>query len=68
MEKCSYCCFDGYMGKQFSSTKSIDGARQNFEIYLFDSPEDEAVVLNINGTHTDVRIYINYCPMCGMMI
>ena len=43
----------------------IDGSGQNFEANIADDPEWEGFVLRVNGTHTDFRIPINYCPFCG---
>lgn len=54
-----------YVGSNFEVSKRIDGKNQNFEVYLFDSPEDEGFVLQVSGVHTQLTIDINYCPMCG---
>jgi len=64
---CKYCDIKGneYVGKQFSFEKHIDGKKQNLEAYLFDSPEDEGYVIQIEGEFLDVRIDIDYCPKCG---
>jgi hypothetical protein len=62
---CEYCDFGDYRGKEFKKVRNIDGGYQNFEICLFDSPEDECAVLEIGGGFTDIRVEINYCPMCG---
>jgi hypothetical protein len=62
---CKYCKFDEYTGEKFQFCKAIDGGKQNFEVYLFDSPEDEGRVLEIQGVSTELRIEIQYCPICG---
>ena len=68
---CDFCNFEEwngeiqYAGKSFPLEKNIDGTKQNFEIYIFDSPEDEGTVLTVNGNCTELRININYCPICG---
>lgn len=65
--RCVYCGIHSgeYNGEKFQPSKKIDGARQDFEISIFDSPEDECYVIEILGTHTDVRVDIKFCPMCG---
>ncbi len=62
---CNFCDFSEYVGDCFRFCKNIDGGHQNFEVYLYDSPEYEGKIININGTFTDIKISINYCPMCG---
>ena len=56
---------DEYVGDLFELTTNIDGGSQYFEAYIFDSPEDECHVLEINGTYTELRFEINFCPICG---
>ena len=65
--QCKYCQIRNgeSCGELFDLSKNIDGGKQNFEICLFDSPEDEGFVIDIGGVYTDIRIDINYCPMCG---
>jgi hypothetical protein len=65
MSDCKYCKLDEYVGEKFDTCKFIDGSDQLFEMWLFDSPEDECKVLQLDGTHTDVRVPIKYCPFCG---
>jgi hypothetical protein len=66
--KCDYCDTSDYRGKLFDTCKNIDGGKQCFEVGIFDSPEDERHVIEISGMYTEVRIEINYCPMCGRKI
>ena len=56
---------DEYVGEKLKFVKNIDGSQQNFELYVFDSPEDESYVLQMDGIYTDLRIEINFCPICG---
>jgi len=62
---CEYCDTIDYRGSLLKLSKNIDGKNQYFEICIFDSPEDECHVLEIEGIHADLRIDIKYCPMCG---
>ena len=43
----------------------IDGKHQYFEVDIFYDLDRDDTTLRIDGTHTDVRVKINYCPMCG---
>lgn len=65
---CEFCDTSEYRGKPFEICKYIDGVRQCFEIGIFDSPEDESHVIEITGDYTEIRIEINYCPICGKRI
>jgi hypothetical protein len=65
---CNYCDFSDYRGEIMPMCKNIDGAKQDFEVGVFSSPEDECCVLEVSGTHTELRIEIKYCPMCGRML
>lgn len=65
---CHYCNTSDYRGELFDFLEYIDGGNQNFELCIFDSPEDECHVLEIDGCHTDIRIKINYCPICGQKL
>ncbi len=64
---CSYCNDKNAFnrGELFKLAQNIDGGKQYFEVCIFDSPEDECKVLEIDGVFTDLRIEIDYCPMCG---
>lgn len=63
---CKYCDFSEYAGEKLPfSSGGIDGAGQNLEVYLLDSPEEERVVLHIDGTHIQQNIPVDICPMCG---
>jgi phage protein U len=65
MMSCKYCDFIDYTGEYIHPDKVIDGKGQNFEVYLLDNIESENYNLFVNGTHTEIEIEINYCPMCG---
>lgn len=65
---CKYCEIDDYRGELFPFVEKIDGGHQNFEVCIFDSPEDESHVLEIDGTHTVLRIVIKFCPECGRQL
>jgi hypothetical protein len=65
---CEFCDIPDYIGKEFDKCMNIDGGKQDFQVYIFDSPEDEGRVLVINGASTEIRIEINFCPMCGRKI
>lgn len=66
MAFCKFCnTNDIYRGKLLPMCKHLDGSKQRFGICVFNSPEDECYVLEICGAHTDLRIEIKYCPMCG---
>ena len=65
MRNCKYCNLSDYCGEPFKFSQNIDGGKQKFEVYLFDSPEDECTVLEINGIYTHLKIDIKYCPKCG---
>lgn len=65
---CIYCDVSEYRGELLPLCKNIDGKHQGFELSIFSSPEDECCVLEVNGAHTDLRIEIKYCPMCGSRI
>jgi hypothetical protein len=62
---CKFCDVTEYTGDLLPFVKDIDGGKQHFEVYIFSSPEDEGYVLEIDGTHTELRIEINYCSICG---
>ena len=63
--KCYVCDTSDYRGELLPFVKDIDGGQQDFEVCIFDSPEDECHVLEIDGVCTDLRIKIYFCPICG---
>jgi len=65
MNKCEYCTFKDYLGKEFIRISEIDGLNQYFEIQLIDSVENDCIILLIDGTNTNIEIKIKYCPYCG---
>lgn len=65
---CEFCDTSDYRGEDFTFVECIDCGHQNFEVCIFDSPEDECHVLEIDGVHTVLRIAINYCPKCGRQL
>ena len=69
---CKYCEIEydeygnyDYIGDKLELSKNIDGSKQEFEVCIIDSPEDEGFVISIEGQTTELRIDINYCPICG---
>lgn len=63
--RCQHCDIQEYTGGTFKFIKNIDGGHQHFEVFIYDSPEDECFVLSIDGTFTELRIPIYFCPHCG---
>jgi hypothetical protein len=43
----------------------VDGTKQHYEVSIIDDLDYEQVSLQVNGTFSDLRIKINFCPMCG---
>ena len=65
---CEYCNLVAYLGEPLPFEKHIDGKHQYIEVCitrqsLFEG--EELPIINIDGTHTDIDILINYCPKCG---
>ena len=72
MSKCKFCTIEvnshgqyEYVGENFDFFKHIDGKHQNIEAYLFDDPDSESFVIQIEGTHIDIKVLVKYCPFCG---
>lgn len=65
MTECAYCATGDYTGDSLPLAKNIDGGKQGFDMYIFDSPENESHVLVVDGTYTELRVVINFCPICG---
>ena len=69
---CKYCEINDdpysdnmWHGENFELLDLIDGSGQNFEAAIQDNIDHEQKVLNLDGTHSNFVIRINYCPMCG---
>lgn len=62
---CEFCDVSDYHGKELPKIRNIDGGKQNFELTVSHDPEDECFTLIVDGTFTDVRIEIEFCPKCG---
>ena len=62
---CNVCFIEEYTGESISLDRVIDGKNQEFEVYILDNIESEKMNLFINGTHSEIEIVINYCPICG---
>ena len=65
---CEFCEIEEYRGKILKLSKNVDGKRQQFDAYIFDSPEDECHVIRVDGEHTELRIDIQFCPICGKFL
>lgn len=65
---CGYCDTTDYSGEPIPLIILIDGKGQYFEVDIFYDLDRDETTLRIDGTHTDVRININFCPMCGKEI
>jgi hypothetical protein len=62
---CEYCTIEDYVGEIIPFKVKVDGTRQNYEIYILDDLDYEQYSLTIDGTFSEIRIGIKYCPMCG---
>lgn len=62
---CKYCEVDLYHGEQLPYDTKVDATKQHYEITILDDVEYEQFSLCIYGSKSELRIKINYCPLCG---
>lgn len=62
---CKYCGLENYTGENLDYDVEVDGSKQDYEIFVLDDLDYNRYSLNILGTYSDIRVKINYCPMCG---
>jgi hypothetical protein len=62
---CKYCEMDDWVGENLKLDRIIDGKNQEFEVYILDNIKAESKQIFVNGTHTELEIIINFCPICG---
>lgn len=74
---CNFCEFGGkidddscyptydYYGDNLEFVENIGAERQDLEVNILDDIENECWSLWIDATHLDVKIKINFCPICG---
>lgn len=62
---CQYCNIEDYYGEDIPFNTVVDGTKQHYEINVLDDLDYDRKSLVINGTFTELRIGIDYCPFCG---
>ncbi|PLS19524.1 hypothetical protein CVD28_03660 [Bacillus sp. M6-12] len=64
---CKYCEIEEceYEGELIPFDKKVDGTKQHYEVSILQDIEYEQMSLRIDGTFSDLRIKIKFCPMCG---
>lgn len=62
---CQYCDIENYTGENLDYDVEVDGSKQDYEIFILDDLEYDRQSLSILGTYSEIRVKINYCPMCG---
>ena len=62
---CEHCNIEEYSGEVLLHEIEVDGTDQNYEIYILDDLDGGYYTLCVDGTFSDIRIKINYCPACG---
>lgn len=62
---CKHCDLEDYHGEDLPVEVKIDGTKQHYEVSISDDIDNEQFSLVINGTFSELKIKIYYCPMCG---
>lgn len=62
---CEHCNLEESSGENLPLMIQVDGTKQHYEVYLLDDIENDQYSLVVNGTFSELRIKINYCPVCG---
>lgn len=62
---CRYCDLENYHGEDLPVEVKVDGTKQHYEVSIADDIDNEQFSLVINGTFSELKIKIHYCPMCG---
>lgn len=62
---CKYCDLSEYWGEDLPFEKVVNGKDGHYEITILDDVRYEQFSLVIDGTFIDLRVEINYCPICG---
>ena len=66
---CEYCEVDDCgVGENLTLDKCLLPKNDAVEVYLFNSPDDEHFVLMIDGSFTEIKMKVNFCPVCGREI
>lgn len=62
---CKYCEIEDYSGENIPFDIKVDGTKQHYEVSILDDLDYGQTSLQIDGTFSDLRIKILFCPMCG---
>lgn len=62
---CEHCNLEEYTGENIPVNIKVDGTKQHYEVYLEDDIDNGQISLVINGTFSELKLKVKYCPICG---